>query len=82
MLQANAQYEHFAANYNSGLSALPYELLPNDNGDNTFNSNSFAAGLLQAAGLPVPSMTNNSDPRSRYPGWTKPLPAFFFGVVP
>ena len=42
---------------------LPYSLI--------LNSNSFAAGLLQAVGLPVPNLNQS-------PGWTFPLPGSVF----
>lgn len=43
----------------------------------SFNSNSFVAGLLDAASLLKPATSP-----LRYPGWSKPVPLFFFGIVP
>lgn len=67
----------------------PYECLP-DAEDQSYNSNSYAAGLVRAAGLPWPRFPNAMPPvpvvppdpevpgafqdDARYAGWRKPLP--------
>jgi len=43
----------------------------------SYNSNSFVAGLLDASHLLKPKTSSWI-----YPGWNKPIPHFFFGVVP
>jgi hypothetical protein len=50
----------------------------NPNGSTTFNSNSFAAGLLKAASLPLPLFP--STPLFFHVGWTKPVPKSEFGA--
>ena len=47
--------------------SLLYEILPSIGFG--YNSNSYAAGLLQASGLPVPKIKKN------VPGYKKPVPA-------
>ena len=49
----------------------PYELEP-EAGDRNFNSNSYTAGMLRAAGIPVPILKYN------VPGFDKPLPESSF----
>ena len=51
---------------------LHYSLPPIGAGDQ--NSNSYAAGLLGAAGLAVPALTRN-------PGWNRPLAPSRFGIT-
>ena len=48
-------------------------------GDDLYNSNSFAAGLIQAAGLPLPlTPTSTSSQLLSYPGWLYPMPSINF----
>ena len=42
---------------------------------NSYNCNSFAHGLLKAANIRC------SKPDHKVPGWDKPLPSKYFGVV-
>lgn len=76
----NGLVAHYVANHNTGPATLPYKAVPNNNGDNTYNSNSFIRGLLIAADLPSPPITRRSGGLSRYPGWTKPIPQVYFGA--
>jgi len=48
---------------------LPYELEP-ESEDNHYNSNSYTAGMLRAAGIEVPFCMRYSTP-----GFDKPIPA-------
>lgn len=82
MLNLNALASHYITQHNAGPTALRYKAVPNNNGDDTYNSNSFAGGLLDAAQLPRPPITNRSGWTSRYPGWSKPVPVVYFGPVP
>jgi len=59
---------------------LPYDCFP-DAGTNTYNSNSYAAGLLNAAGIPLPALQRVPRPFF-FPGWTKPVPPAQFGRNP
>jgi alpha-tubulin suppressor-like RCC1 family protein len=54
---------------------LTYECLP-DEGTGEYNSNSYIAGLLDAADVPRPSFPTRYG--WIYPGWTKPVPASSF----
>jgi hypothetical protein len=57
------------ASYGDGLQ---YELFPEAN-DNSYKSNSYISGILQAVGLPVPAI--NSVPWGvPVPGYDKPIP--------
>ena len=58
-------------NYRDGL-----QYCWNPNGSTTFNSNSYAAGLLKAASVPLPLFPE--IPLSFYVGWTKPVPTSQF----
>ena len=55
--------------FNSYQNDVRYDLFPGTGWDNSYNSNSFTHGLLNAAGyinVPVPAVNT--------PGWDKPLP--------
>ena len=54
---------------------LPYACFP-ENDPGFYNSNSFAAGLLAAAGLPAPRFANRVP--ALFPGVRKPVPLFKF----
>jgi hypothetical protein len=54
-------------------SDIRYAARPN--GANSYrNSNSWTAGLIKAAGLPMPTFPNPVD----YPGWTLPVGDQYF----
>jgi len=55
---------------------LTYECRP-DAGTEEYNSNSYAAGLLNAADIPLPSFP--MEYYALFPGWTKRVPAVHFG---
>lgn len=74
--------QYFITNHNSGSTALPYKARPNNNGDNTYNSNSFIHGLLRSADVPPPPITNHFGAWGRFPGYLKPVPQVYFGVQP
>ena len=64
-----------ASRYDDSLS---YACFPALSSVNSYNSNSYAAGLLQGMGMwelvkQLPPATSDS-----YPGWTKPVPSRFF----
>jgi hypothetical protein len=48
----------------------------NPNGKTTFNSNSFAAGLLKAASVPLPKFPET--PLFFHVGWSEPIPSSQF----
>jgi hypothetical protein len=50
---------------------LTYECFP-DSGTDEFNSNSYAAGLIDTGGLPRPMFPSTT--LRRFPGWYKPVP--------
>lgn len=54
---------------------LPYACFP-ENDPGYYNSNSFAAGLLTAAGLPAPRFANRVP--ALFPGVRRPVPMFRF----
>jgi hypothetical protein len=60
-------------NYRNDLDYVCPPIFPWEDG---YNSNSYARGLLEAAGLPLPFFptSNLSFGPERYPGWTKPIP--------
>lgn len=58
-------------NYRDNLS---YDLFPNLNNNARYNSNSYIAGILRAAQIPVPAINLNT------PGYNKPIPINSFGV--
>jgi hypothetical protein len=57
------------ANYKNSLT---YSAFPTENGE--YNSNSFARGFGEVAGLYMP------QPHETVPGFSKPVPEFYFGV--
>ena len=59
-------------NYKDNLSYDPFPNLGNSSG---YNSNSYASGLLNAAGIDSPQINNLT-----LPGYRKPIPAENFGV--
>lgn len=61
---------------------LTYECLPENDGTLTYNSNGYAAGLLNAARISHPTLSHPTFPSQRpakYPGWWKPVPTVHFG---
>ncbi|MEK7996483.1 MAG: hypothetical protein AAB403_22005 [Planctomycetota bacterium] len=54
---------------------LLYACFP-ENNDGYYNSNSFAAGLINAVGLPLPRRPSSFP--ALYPGWRKPIPNNLF----
>jgi hypothetical protein len=56
-------------------NSLPYACFPESN-PGYYNSNSFARGLQDVVGLPVPA----PRPNLIAPGWFTPVPARYFGV--
>ena len=62
-------------NHNFHQNELDYECRP-DEGEEEYNSNSFAAGLLNAARLPAPAFPLVDV--SNYPGWIQPVPVEAF----
>lgn len=50
---------------------LPYECFP-DVGDGSYNSNGYAHGLLNAAGITAPEFPVTEA--NNFPGWSKPVP--------
>jgi hypothetical protein len=62
-------------NHNFHQNELDYECRP-DEGEEEYNSNSFAAGLLNAARLPAPAFPLVDI--SNYPGWIQPVPVGAF----
>ena len=64
------------ANYNAH-SPVRYACFP-DEGGLEYNSNSYTAGLLKAAGIRLPWFplirVNPTTGFVEYPGWTKPVP--------
>ncbi len=65
------------ARYND--ARLRYACLPDfPLADNTYNSNSFARGLLNASGLPVPAFPSDDSDLAEFPGWEKPVPSSEF----
>jgi hypothetical protein len=62
--------------FSQNSNVFEYECFP-DSQSVGYNSNSFVAGLLDAAQLPKPPMST-----FRYPGWSKPVPQVRYGVTP
>ena len=63
--------------FNSYANNVPYWCTPGDPDSTTglaYNSNSFAHGLLHAAGVPH----KEREPKWPAPGWSLPLPAKYF----
>ena len=63
--------------FNAYANDVPYWCTPGDPDSSTglaYNSNSFAHGLLHAAGVPH----QEREPRFPAPGWSLPLPAQYF----
>lgn len=56
---------------------LDYDCNPANDGTLRYNSNSYAAGLLNAVVIPYPGFV--SKRLSNYPGWWKPVPVVHFG---
>jgi hypothetical protein len=61
--------------FNKYANNLPYACFPERN-PGYYNSNSFARGLQDAVGLPIPA----PRPNLVAPGWFTPVPARYFGV--
>lgn len=65
-------YNGMAENFNSYQNNVDYDLYPE--GENGYNSNSFATGLVESAGGTAPQLPTSSMGTLHAPGYNKPLP--------
>ncbi len=71
----NAVIRSLIEAFNRYADDLPYACFP-ENNPGYYNSNSFARGLQDVVGLPIPP----PRPNLVAPGWFTPVPARYFGV--
>ena len=76
---------YYRLKFNTNMfNEVTYRAFPAPLGCYAYNSNSFIHGLLRAAEIKLGKKSEDiliSKPNFNIPGWDKPLPSSYFGVV-